>query len=107
MACLALRYLRAQPLASSLHVLLMAVGLASITLVMLVRDQVDAAFERDLAGIDVVIGAKGSPMQLILAGVLHLDVPPGNIPLASVQALSRHPQVAAVIPLSLGDSFRG
>jgi putative ABC transport system permease protein len=46
-------------------------------------------------------------MQLILAGVFHLDVPPGNIPLAEVQTLAKHPQVAQLIPLSLGDSFRG
>jgi putative ABC transport system permease protein len=67
----------------------------------------DHAFERDLAGIDVVVGAKGSPLQLILAGVFHMDVPPGNVPLAEVQALATHPQVAQVIPLSLGDSVAG
>jgi putative ABC transport system permease protein len=54
-----------------------------------------------------VVGAKGSPMQLILAGVFHIDVPPGNIPLDEVQDLARQPQVAQLIPLSLGDSFRG
>ena len=46
-------------------------------------------------------------MQLILAGVFHIDVPPGNIALADVQALAGKPQVAKLIPLSLGDSFRG
>ena len=78
-----------------------------MTFVLLASHQLDRAFERDLAGIDVVVGAKGSPMQLILAGVFHIDVPPGNIPLADVQALAKHPQVAQLIPLSLGDSFRG
>ncbi|MES2425225.1 MAG: ABC transporter permease, partial [Pseudomonadota bacterium] len=67
----------------------------------------DRAFERDLAGIDVVVGAKGSPLQLILAGVFHIDVPTGNIALAEVQALQQNPQVAEWMPLSLGDSFRG
>jgi putative ABC transport system permease protein len=65
------------------------------------------AFERDLAGIDLVVGAKGSPLQLILSGVLHLDVPTGNVPLQAVQALEQNPLVASVIPISLGDSFRG
>ena len=46
-------------------------------------------------------------MQLILAGVFHLDVPPGNVPLAAVRALAQHPQVAQLIPLSLGDSAQG
>lgn len=101
------RYLVSRPLAAGLNLLLLSLGLAAITFVLLTRAQIDRAFERDLAGIDAVVGAKGSPMQLILAGVFHLDVPPGNIPLTAVQALARDPRVAKLIPLSLGDSFQG
>ncbi|MBW8467359.1 MAG: ABC transporter permease [Thiobacillus sp.] len=101
------RYLWSRPLASALNLLLLTLGLASMAFVLIAQDQIDHAFERDLAGIDVVVGAKGSPLQLILAGVFHLDVPPGNVPLAEVQALAKHPQVAQVIPLSLGDSVAG
>jgi len=104
---LSLRYLFSRPLAAGLNLLLLSLGLAAITFVLLTRAQIDRAFERDLAGIDAVVGAKGSPMQLILAGVFHLDVPPGNIPLAEVQALARDARVARLIPLSLGDSLRG
>lgn len=104
---LAWHYLWARPLATALNLLLLALGLAAITLVLLTRAQLDRAFERDLAGIDAVVGAKGSPLQLILAGVFHLDVPPGNIPLREAQALARDPRVAQLIPLSLGDSYQG
>ena len=101
------RYLWSRPLAASLNLLLLTLGLASITFVLLVSQQISRAFERDLAGIDVVVGAKGSPMQLILSGVFHLDVPTGNVPLAAVKALEKNPQVAKVIPISMGDSLRG
>ncbi len=101
------RYLWARPLAAVLNLLVLTLGLAAITLVLLVATQLDRAFERDLDGIDLVVGAKGSPLQLILAGVFHIDVPTGNIPLAEVQALQKNPLVAQVIPLSLGDSYRG
>ena len=104
---LAFRYLWARPLATVLNLVLLTLGLASITFVLLVGEQVQRSFQRDLAGIDLVVGAKGSPMQLILSGVFHIDVPPGNVPLADVQALAGKPMVAQVIPLSLGDSFRG
>ena len=100
------RYLWSRPLASALNLLLLTLGLASMAFVLIAKDQIDNAFERDLAGIDAVVGAKGSPLQLILAGVFHMDVPPGNVPLAEVQALASHPQVAQVIPLSLGDKDR-
>jgi putative ABC transport system permease protein len=101
------RYLWSRPLGAALNVLLLSLGLASITFLLLVSFQLSRAFDRDLAGIDVVVGAKGSPMQLILSGVLHVDVPPGNVPLAEVQALAKNPLVASIIPISLGDNFAG
>jgi len=100
------RYLWSRPLGAALNVLLLALGLASITFLLLVGHQLGRAFDRDLAGIDVVVGAKGSPMQLILSGVLHIDVPPGNVPLAAVKELEKHPMVASLIPISLGDNFQ-
>lgn len=101
------RYLWSRPLGAALNVLLLSLGLASITFLLLIGYQLNKAFERDLAGIDVVVGAKGSPMQLILSGVLHVDVPPGNIPLHAVQELERHPMVESIIPISLGDNYQG
>ncbi len=104
---LAWSYLWSRPLAAALNLLLLSLGLASITFLLLVSHQLGKAFERDLQGIDLVVGAKGSPMQLILSGVFHIDVPPGNVPLKAVLELENHPLVAQVIPLSLGDSFEG
>jgi putative ABC transport system permease protein len=101
------RYLWARPMGAALNVLLLSLGLASITFLLLVGAQLSKAFDRDLAGIDVVVGAKGSPMQLILSGVLHMDVPPGNVPLKAVRALEQHPLVASIIPISLGDNLQG
>nr|WP_319565799.1 FtsX-like permease family protein [uncultured Rhodoferax sp.] len=100
-------YLWSRPLSAALNLLLLSLGLASITFLLLVSEQLSKAFERDLQGIDVVVGAKGSPMQLILSGVFHIDVPPGNVPLKAVEELKKHPMVAQVIPISLGDSLHG
>jgi putative ABC transport system permease protein len=99
--------LLARPGAALLNALLLALGVASITVLLLVSHQMQRGFERDLAGVDVVVGAKGSPLQMILAGVLHIDVPAGNIPLEAAQELAKDPRVKQLIPLSLGDSYRG
>lgn len=101
------RFLRARPLGLALNLILLSLGLASITVLLLISQRIERAFERDLAGIDVVVGAKGSPLQLILSGVFHLDTPTGNVPLAAIEQLRAHPQVAKLIALSLGDNFRG
>jgi putative ABC transport system permease protein len=101
------RYVWSKPLSAALNVLMLSLGLGALAFILLAEQRVTQALERDVAGIDVVVGAKGSPLQLILAGVYHLDVPPGNIALADALALQKHPQVAQLIPLSLGDNLGG
>jgi putative ABC transport system permease protein len=75
--------------------------------VLLVSTQVEQRFARDSAGIALVVGAKGWPLQLILSSVYHVDVPTGNMLAASLDLLRADPGVARAIPLALGDSFRG
>jgi putative ABC transport system permease protein len=104
---LAWRYLWSKPLTAGLNLLLLSLGLAAMGLVLLAQDRIEHAFDRDLAGIDAVVGAKGSPVQLILSGVFHIDTPTGNVSLADVQALARRPFIGQVIPLSLGDNLQG
>jgi putative ABC transport system permease protein len=107
LAGISLAYLRAKPLATALNLLLLALGIATITVLMLATQQIEERMGRDARGIDMVAGAKGSPMQLVLSAVFHLDAPAGNIPLADATELARHRLVKRAIPLALGDSYRG
>jgi putative ABC transport system permease protein len=104
---LAWRYLWARPLTAGLNLALLSLGVAVMTFLLLVDSQIERALMRDLAAIDLVVGAKGSPMQLVLAGVFHLDAPTGNIPGATLAQLRGHAMVSAALPLALGDSLRG
>ena len=104
---LAWRYLWARPLVAALNLALLALGVGAMSFVVVVSEQIERSVQRDLAGVDLVVGAKGSPLQLILAGVFHLDVATGNIPLATAKLLSDHPLVERVVPVSLGDSLQG
>ncbi|MDX1420244.1 MAG: FtsX-like permease family protein [Rubricoccaceae bacterium] len=104
---LALAYLRQRPLATALNVLLLALGVATLAVLLLFGQQVERNLAAGAEGVDFVIGAKGSPLQLILSSVYHLDTPTGNIPLAEADSVAAHPAVASAIPLALGDSYRG
>jgi len=107
LASIAFAYARRSPFMTLLNVALLMLGVATMTLLLLLSRALDERMQRDAQGIDLVVGAKGSPMQLILAGVFQVDVPPGNIPLAEVQKLRENRLVKQVIPISLGDSYRG
>ncbi len=104
---LSLAYLRRRPLNTALNVLVLAIGIGTIALLLLFSDQLKQRLHRDSGGIDMVVGAKGSPMQLILSSVFHLDIPTGNVKIADARALLANPMVRELIPLALGDSFRG
>jgi putative ABC transport system permease protein len=99
-------YLRAKPLATALNLLLLALGIATIAVLMLATRQIEQRMGRDARGIDMVAGAKGSPMQLVLSAVFHLDAPAGNIPLKDAMELAKHRLVKRAIPMALGDSYR-
>ena len=96
-----------RPLASWLTVATLAAAVALISVLLQFSAHTSERLDRDLAGVDLVVGAKGSPLQLILSSLLHVDVPTGNIPLADAQKIMRDPLTQSVVPLALGDSFRG
>jgi putative ABC transport system permease protein len=98
--------LRAKPLSSFLSGLLMTLGITIISLLLLLNKQLDEQFRRNVRGTDMVLGAKGSPLQLILSSVYQLDAPTGNIPLAEAERLTRNPMIKSAIPLAMGDNFK-
>lgn len=107
LAKLSLCSLRFRALNSVFNVCVLALGMATIVTLLHVGQQVEQRFTRDLEGIDLVVGAKGSPIQLILSSVFHLDIPNGNIPLAEAEKFRSHPLVKSAIPVALGDSYHG
>lgn len=96
-----------RPLTTALCVLLVTFGTGIISLIMLVNAQLEQKFTNDLAGTDLVLGAKGSPLQLVLSAVYHLDSPTGNISLHEARPYMESPRVKQAIPLAYGDTYQG
>ena len=99
--------LKAKPLQTSLSLALLAFGVGMVSLMLLTEKQVNDAFERNIKDIDLVLGAKGSPLQLILANVYHIDAPTGNILQREAEKVLKHPYIASGIPLAYGDNHEG
>jgi len=94
-------------LSSFLGMLLSALGTAIFCLLLLLSSQMSQRLDANSKHIDLVIGAKGSPLQLILNSIYYIDYPTGNIPLEEAQKLSKNPLVKLAVPLSMGDNYQG
>lgn len=99
-------YLKAKPLNTLLNVLLLALGIGVITVLLLFKNQLSEKIGGATKVIDLVVGAKGSPLQLILCNVFHIDFPTGNINLQEAERLAKHRLIKQAIPLALGDSYQ-
>ncbi|MDR9366659.1 MAG: FtsX-like permease family protein [Balneolaceae bacterium] len=104
---LSIAYIRQQKLRTVLNVLLLSLGIATIVILLLFSYQFEKNLNRNAAGIDVVVGAKGSPIQLILSSIFHMDAPTGNISLKEAKNIIENRAVKSAIPLALGDNYRG
>jgi putative ABC transport system permease protein len=78
-----------------------------ISLLILINTVLKEQMDNNLKGIDMVVGAKGSPLQLILSSVYHVDSPTGNIPLNEAKAIEKNKMVGNSVPLLYGDNFKG
>jgi len=94
-----------KPLGTLLSLLLMGFGVGLISFILQISEQIEQKFTDDMQGIDLVVGAKGSPLQLILSAIYQIDNPTGNIPLGEMDKLRKNHLVEKVVPLAYGDSY--
>jgi len=94
-------------LSSTLTAASIGLGVAVVIAVLALRASGREGFSQSAFGYELVVGAKGSGLQLVLNTVYHLDTSPGNVPWGRYRELATHKAVAAAIPLSVGDSLRG
>ena len=86
--------------------LLMVLGMTIITVSILVNQITKDTFNRNNPNLDVVVGAKGSPLQLVLSSIHHIDIPTGNISYKNAKNIIKHPAIKFGVPISLGDNFQ-
>lgn len=97
----------AKPLNAALNILLIAFGTAILTVLLLASTQIEDKLDKNSKDIDLVVGAKGSPLQLILSSIYYIDFPTGNIPMNEAKKLMKSPFVKRAVPLALGDNYNG
>jgi putative ABC transport system permease protein len=104
---ISLQNIKSKPLYTVLSVFSLALSITLLLGIQQLKTSVDHQIENNLGEIDLVIGAKGSPLQLILASVLHLDNPTGNISYDEAKKIGKNPIIKSAVPISYGDNYRG
>ena len=104
---LTLHSIRNRAFTVGVTLLSIALSVALLLGVERLRSEARISFANTISGTDLIVGARSGPVQLLLYSVFHMGNATNNIEWQSVQALSKHPAVKWVVPLSLGDSHRG
>lgn len=104
---ISLENIKSKKLYTVLSVFTLSLSIALLLGIQQLKNSFQYQLNNNLAGIDLVIGAKGSPLQLILSSVLHIDNPTGNISYQQAKKLSKHRLVKLSVPISYGDNYKG
>jgi len=96
-----------RPLNTSMSLILLMLGSGIISLLLLLNHQIEKQMSRNSKQVEMVLGAKGSPLQLVLSSIYQIDYPTGNINKSVADSILKNPQVAWSIPLSYGDNYNG
>ena len=101
------RNLRGQRVGASLTALNVALGALLVSVVLLLRSATAGAFLHPSRGFSLIVGPKGSRLELVLNTIFQLGQSPGLLSYGVFEELERHPSVQLAVPYAVGDTFRG
>ncbi len=104
---ISLENIKSKPLYTFLSVFTLALSIALLLGIQQLKLSFKYQTENNLGGIDLVLGAKGSPLQLVLASILHMDDPTGNIQYSEAKKIAKNRMIKTAVPISYGDNFKG
>lgn len=104
---ISIQNLKSKPLYTFLSVFVLSLSIVLLLGIQQLKSSFKYQMENNLGNIDLVIGAKGSPLQLVLASVLHLDNPTGNILYEEAKEIGKNPMIKSAVPISYGDNYKG
>ncbi|MAT16621.1 MAG: hypothetical protein CMJ46_15280 [Planctomyces sp.] len=100
---IAWKSIRQRSLASSLTAFNMALGVMLMVTVLVFYGVIERSFQQTGANYQLVVGAKGSPIDLVLSSVYRISPPIENLPYIYYEQLKNDPRVEEAIPIAIGD----
>lgn len=103
LAAIAWKSLKQRSLASSLTAFSVALGVMLMVAVLVIDSVLGSVFSQRSIGYDLIVGPKGSPLQLVLSTVYHVNPPIENLPYRYYKELLKDPRIEVAIPIAIGD----
>ncbi|MDA1016984.1 MAG: ABC transporter permease [Planctomycetota bacterium] len=100
---IAWKSIRQRGLASSLTALSVALGVMLMVVVLVIFGVLDRTFSQDAFGYHLIVGPKGSELQIVMSTVYRISPPVENVPYQFYLDLQNHPKVKEAVPIALGD----
>ncbi|MFH0963531.1 MAG: ABC transporter permease [Planctomycetota bacterium] len=101
-----LKNMRQRALASVLTIVSIALGVALVSAILLVNTEAQRNFYSSSTGWDLIVGPKGSPLELVLNAVFNLTTASNTIPYSVYEDLLHDKRVDFAVPFCSGDSYR-
>ncbi len=98
--------IKQRSLSSLLTMFSIMLGVALVIAIIILRQESEEAFNQTATGYELIVGPKGSSLQLTLNTVYQIGVPIQNMPLNVYELLKNDRRVKLAIPYVLGDNFK-
>ncbi len=99
--------IKSKPLYPTLSIIILTMSISLLLGIEQLKNSFENQINNNIGNVDIVIGAKGSPLQLVLSSVLHIDNPTGNMLLSEADKIRKNPAIKTSAPISYGDNYKG
>lgn len=99
--------MRSRRIPIALVIIALTTSMALLLAVERIKQSSQKGFNESLGGVDLVVGPRGSGLELILYTVFHLGNPTNNITTETLTDIAANSAIEWVVPIALGDSHRG
>ncbi|MGB4851294.1 MAG: ABC transporter permease [Ignavibacteria bacterium] len=98
--------IKQRSLSSMLTILSVLLGVGLVTAILILKNESEDAFNQTATGYEIIVGPKGSSLQLTLSTVYQVGLPIQNMPLKVYDLLKNDKRVRLAIPYVFGDNYK-
>lgn len=101
-----LKNIKQRKLSAVLTVISTLLGVALVVAILVIKQESAEAFNQTATGYELIVGPKGSPLQLTLNTIYHIGLPVNNMPVKTYELLAKDKRVKLAIPYVMGDNYK-